>query len=548
MAGRFSIEAVFKAVDRITAPVSRMQNRVGKFTRSMSRGLRRVNRGLGVMLNGLRRGATAALRFGGVAVIGGVTATALALNKSADAADKLAKRARRLQFPIEELQEWQFVAEQSGLSTDQFDSAVEAFTKRMGEARSGIGMLRSMLSKTNPELLAQLEATTSVSEALDIYLEAIRQTPDAANRAAMAAAAFSRSGLAMGNIADNTAAQVAAMRGEMRENGVITMQQAEAAEAYNDAVNSLKRTLTALMHDVLLPMTPELTKNVRAFREWAIANKELIKVRITEFFNRARNAAVQLWERIKNFNEAENIMSRLGRVVEMTAEFFGFLADHGKTIAKVLGTVIALSLALRVFAGVMAVVNIVLAANPIGLVVLAIAAMIAIVASAIIWWDELKAAFFNMGPAFDVFLAGVGLLFGPIGALVAMAAIITRNWEPLSAFFSDLWGGIKDTFANTMKWIEEKLAIFMGFVERIKAAGASVGDFFGGGDDGAEVNRAAFGPGPQVVSPQERIAREISETATSNTSEVTIRDETGRAEQTGGTMGPGVTLQPSGAF
>ena len=59
MAGRFSVEAVFKAVDRVTAPISRMQNRVSKFTRSMERGLHRVNRSMSNLGDGIRKGAIA---------------------------------------------------------------------------------------------------------------------------------------------------------------------------------------------------------------------------------------------------------------------------------------------------------------------------------------------------------------------------------------------------------------------------------------------------------------------------------------------------------
>jgi TP901 family phage tail tape measure protein len=43
-AGRFSVEAVFKAIDKITAPVSRMQNRIGKFTRKVGNDLKRLNK------------------------------------------------------------------------------------------------------------------------------------------------------------------------------------------------------------------------------------------------------------------------------------------------------------------------------------------------------------------------------------------------------------------------------------------------------------------------------------------------------------------------
>ena len=47
MSKRFSVEAVFKAVDKITAPVSRMQNRVQRMTRSMGRGFKKLNRTVG---------------------------------------------------------------------------------------------------------------------------------------------------------------------------------------------------------------------------------------------------------------------------------------------------------------------------------------------------------------------------------------------------------------------------------------------------------------------------------------------------------------------
>ena len=43
MASRFSIEAVFKAVDRITAPITRMGARIGKVTRGIGDGVQRLN-------------------------------------------------------------------------------------------------------------------------------------------------------------------------------------------------------------------------------------------------------------------------------------------------------------------------------------------------------------------------------------------------------------------------------------------------------------------------------------------------------------------------
>ena len=72
MAGRFSIEAVFTAVDRITRPVTRIQNRVGKMTRAMTRGFDRLNRSVDKFGKLAKRGAlaaTAAMAATGVAML-----------------------------------------------------------------------------------------------------------------------------------------------------------------------------------------------------------------------------------------------------------------------------------------------------------------------------------------------------------------------------------------------------------------------------------------------------------------------------------------------
>ena len=44
MASRYKIETIFKAIDKISAPVKKMQNRIGKMTRSMARGLDKIKR------------------------------------------------------------------------------------------------------------------------------------------------------------------------------------------------------------------------------------------------------------------------------------------------------------------------------------------------------------------------------------------------------------------------------------------------------------------------------------------------------------------------
>lgn len=589
MAGRFSVEAVFKAVDRVTAPVSRMQNRIGKFTRGVSRGLRAANRQVDKLVNGMRRGLGRVLKFGGALAAVGGAAVITALNRTADGADALAKQARRLQFPIEELQEWKFVAEQSGVSNELLDKSLGAFSKRLGEAKSGTGPLVSGLKDLNPELLSQLQATDDIGKAFELYVNAMRSADTATEKAALANAAFSRSGLNLVNIADNSSDAIAALRQEQRENGNITMQQAEAAEAYGDAVNSLKRSLRGIMDQVLLPLMPMITENVRQWREWIVANREMIQTRIIEF---ARN----LWQRIKDlvsavmeFNDQYDMADRLSEGLDMLGRFAGFLKDNGALILKLVAGVVALSLTLKTLAGIMAVVNAVMALNPFGLIVLAVGLVIAAIAAAIYWWDEIKAAMVSAGQAImgevsaafewlgEVFdnlpgpiQAALKVINSPINWLIDAATLIMDNWGGIKSFFTDLWGGVEAVFDASVGRIMALVDRVKGAVKTVKdiggnavdraqeaagqvtgalaSAGSNVAGFFGFGDDEDEQQAGQADTGAQMVSPQERTARSVEESRTTSTAEVTIRDESGRAEVTGGQLGNGVRLTPSGAF
>jgi len=67
------------------------------------------------------------------------------------------------------------------------------------------------------------------------------------------------------------------------------------------------------------------------------------------------------------------------------------------------------------------------------------------------------------------------------------------------------------------------------------------------GEISEDFNQLIHGSGsPQVTGPQQRATDQRA--TTTNTAEVTIKDETGRAEVSGGTLGSNIKLQPTGAF
>lgn len=70
MAGRFSVETIFKAVDMLSRPVAAMSRRVSRATQSMERGFRRADKALGSLNQRIRTaGRTAILAAGSMAIL-----------------------------------------------------------------------------------------------------------------------------------------------------------------------------------------------------------------------------------------------------------------------------------------------------------------------------------------------------------------------------------------------------------------------------------------------------------------------------------------------
>ena len=82
-----------------------------------------------------------------------------------------------------------------------------------------------------------------------------------------------------------------------------------------------------------------------------------------------------------------------------------------------------------------------------------------------------KKAFIGLGKA---------LLTNPIGltitAIAVAAYLIYNNWEPISAWFSNLWTKVTGYFQNFCNWVQ---GIWTGATEWVSSAWAGVSDYFG---------------------------------------------------------------------
>jgi hypothetical protein len=237
-------------------------------------------------------------------------------------------------------------------------------------------------------------------------------------------------------------------------------------------------SLTAAeLGSVLAPTVKDLIKSITSVaqksREWVKENREVINEKFLVFIE---NAKVGI------------------------AGFVSFITkmwEHRKTIGVIVGVIATLVIALKSLVAILTVVNLVMSANPIGLIIIGVAALV-----------------------------GVILFLGKV-----LGTVLGDNWDKIV-------GG------------------FMRGIRAIKAGLLSVGKFFGfvnEEDDGGNIPQIVrqqdrIASAPEIASPHDRVARSIQERRTTEKSEITLRTDPGTsAEVTGGSLG-GLELIQSGAF
>lgn len=192
---------------------------------------------------------------------------------------------------------------------------------------------------------------------------------------------------------------------------------------------------------------------------------ENVKTVLSAIWQGIQNVAIPvfqgIWEAIKSVFEA------IGGVIEKIApKFANFISELasgkvdtekwvkvGEVIAKIgvaiAGTVIAVKTAIVVVRTVVGVVKGVTAAisfltSPVGLVIVAIAALIAI--GALLWknWDKIKTFAISIWTSIKDFISGI---------LTGVKDFFVGIWDSISGFISGVWTGISSTISGALSAI-----------------------------------------------------------------------------------------------
>lgn len=521
MSNRFSVEAIFKAVDRITRPVRAMQSAVGRFALAAEQRLAAVNRAtraLGGSLVSAAKVGVAGLTAG----VGALTAALIGVTKAfmtvEDAqaaftpllggADKAIELVGRLnetaastpfQFgnladvasqllPVmngnidETILRLRQLGDTAGGNAQKLDSITRGFTKAMLKGKVDLEAL-NMIGEAGVPIFQELAAVmgTQVNEA---FFDMISAGEIATTDLTKAFERMTSQGSIFFNGMKIASETTSGLWSTMVDN--ITLAAAEIGGAISPVVKEIIGNVTEVAQRV---------------REWAIANKGLIATRAAEVAERLNKTFRKILTTLENVN----ILERVGQAFELIGKMIDFVVTNGPAIlqwAKWIGGVV---IGLQALSVVLAVVNTLMLLNPVGLLIAGLAALAAGITAVIINAEKI-----------DEWLEG-------LPGLVKLALTPLRHLIKAITFIKQNAGAISDAIGSGLR---------------------SASSFLGLEDDEP---RPAAAPAP-LLTPEQRTADILQRSETTNRAEMVLRDETGRVQPASGKMPDGFSLIQTGAF
>lgn len=582
MAGRFSVEAVFKAIDNITMPVNRMQNRMRRFTRSVTKGFRNLNRTVDRTIAKIgrlgRRTLTAvtaglgtvALATKGVlqefAAFENATTAFIPLLGSLEKADSLMKSigetAVTTPFQIEDLSRNAAVLISMGAATRD---DVIPMLRMLGDVSGGSADRLNRLAVNFAEINANGRAfTRDIRQFTTAGVPLLMELADMWGVSVEKASDMVTQGKATGEEVTKALRRMTGVGGKFFR--AMDLASETNTGLWSNLKENISLTAVAIGKEIS-PTVKEITKDLirltGELREWVKLHGQDIRDAISGAYQWFKDNWRDIIEGFKSFFKWTKIL--LGVYLSLKIATFawntmlfiseGVLWLAAKRTKIFTGLLWLWRKAVIAVTAVQWLWNAALNANPIGLVIAAIAALVA--AGIYLWnnWDKVKQFFIDLWDSMpNAFKWGIKLIFAPIMLLIKAVKLITDNWGKIKDFFTGIWDWVTKVTDAAINWViqkiddaKQKVNEFMNWVadlNPLKEVGETIGRalFKVEGFDDFDPNA------PAVISPQERMRIDKIIQESNTKSEVVIKDESGKAQVQGDKLPSNIKLQPSAAF
>lgn len=561
---RFAIETIFKAVDRMSRPIRKMSRSMGRFSRRAEAGLRGVDKAIKRVARSLERPLKLGLKVATIGVAGLTTGFGLLINEFSKVENAQAAFQPILGSAEKAAELVEKINQMAATTPFQFDVLADATKTLIAMGAAGednvIPMLRSLgdLAGGNRDALQRMAVNfAEISANGKAMTRDLRQFTTAGVPLIKELADMMGKGTAeiqdMASAGEITSELVTQAINNMTSAGGRFFKGMEiSSKTTSGRLSTLRDNISltaAAIGEGLAPafkeLIIELTRLAQKARKWANENKELINVQFRAFIKFVREN-IPLW-------------------IEWAKKVGKFIVVFGGFVI-VLKTVI----------GLLTLFNTIVALSPIGKFIVLLTSLVVLFKYVIKGIQVIAgwiAKLMKMFPALGLIIGA--FMVGPIAGIIATAAIIIAAWDELKIWWHAFWIGA-GKIAKKVGWAFEKVwdgatwafrkfadvvvwlwdhslgPIFDGIVwmyDKLEAAGSFIksgaqsaaemlglgtkDEFERNGEANAQLLQDVTGTMMSAIAPNFAAQMTAAQNSMATTqSEVTIRDETGKAEVT----------------
>ena len=299
----------------------------------------------------------------------------------------IGKTAEKLGLTAEGFQRLSYAANIAEVPAETLEKSFAKLNLGMGQLTKNQGALDSGLRRIDPALRQQLKTAGSTQEAFLRIADAVAKTENPQKRAAIAVAAFGKAGQDMLPFLLKGREGISDLMAETDKYQVVLGQDAvEASKKFVEEQKHLKMMTDGVGVSIMQSLLPAINPLLDKVNAWAGANKEIIASNITKFIETLGSGL----QAVGGFLSVIGpwLPEIVGGFIAWQAAslFMGVLPGMIKAVA---GGLEILTMVTKGAATVQEAFNLVMMANPVGLVVAAVALLVAGIILLAQNWDML---------------------------------------------------------------------------------------------------------------------------------------------------------------
>ena len=238
MANRYEI--ILEAQDKASRDLQKITAQLEKTESTSLKAAKALGRIGGSIGSAGFRTATTGLKSLTVAATAATAAFVTFGVKSLNAIDRLGKASTRLGVSAQFLSEYSAVADRAGISTQQFETGMQRFLRRLGQAQLGTGELVKPLERMGISIRDVNGNFREGTDVFDEFIGKLSNTGTETQQLANAMGAFDTEGVAFINVAKMGATEIDKIRQNARDAGlVIDDKLIRATERAKDKITDL---------------------------------------------------------------------------------------------------------------------------------------------------------------------------------------------------------------------------------------------------------------------------------------------------------------------